>query len=96
MSYLSYKDVRPVYYDKALKGKYSDTPAEAEMIDLIVKTRHTDFGCYMGFEGPVFTCQSMISNKNKNIASVWEQNKPVYKEKLTKAFAAFGMEFDQL
>ena len=43
MAYLSYKNVRPLYYDQALKNKYTQDPNSAQMIDLIHQNINTDF-----------------------------------------------------
>lgn len=43
----SYKNVTPQYYEVALKSKYSNTPEDAEMYDLILSTFTYSFGyCY--------------------------------------------------
>ena len=95
MSYLSYRDVRPVYYKKVLNGKDSDTSPEAEMIDLIVGARHADFSYYMEFDSPAFTLSQMITNHNPQFLYAWALNKMRYKTKLEQVFAAFGLEFNQ-
>lgn len=43
MAYLSNKDVLPKYYDVALKNKYTNDQASAEMIDIIHSSVNTDF-----------------------------------------------------
>lgn len=43
MAYLSHKDVLPVYYDQALKNKYTNDASSAQMIDLIHSNIETDF-----------------------------------------------------
>ncbi|MGM9636883.1 MAG: hypothetical protein ACI3YK_02745 [Eubacteriales bacterium] len=43
MAYLSHRDVLPKYYDVALKNKYTNDQASAEMIDIIHDNVNTDF-----------------------------------------------------
>ena len=43
MCSLSSRDVLPVYYDDALKSKYSRDPETAQMIDLITSSVVSDF-----------------------------------------------------
>ena len=44
----SYREVYPVYYDVALKNKYSEDPETAKMIDLIMDGRTFDLGFTFG------------------------------------------------
>lgn len=43
MAYYSYVDVRPVYYDSALKYRYTTDEVAAEMIDLMGESVYSDF-----------------------------------------------------
>lgn len=43
MAYYSYVDVRPVYYESALKLRYTTDDSSAEMIDLISNSVYSDF-----------------------------------------------------
>lgn len=43
MAYYSYKTVRPIYYDEALKNMYTNDPGAAEMIDLMGEVVYSDF-----------------------------------------------------
>lgn len=43
MAYLSHRDVLPKYYDVALKNKYTNDQASADMIEIIHNSVNTDF-----------------------------------------------------
>ena len=97
LEYYSHYDVMPTYYDKALRGKYADSPDEAAMIDILAQKRIIDFGyIYMGFVGPAITVQQILEVKNDRIASAYAQNKDVYNETMRKAYEAFGLEWEDI
>ncbi len=67
----SYKTVYPVYYDTALKGKYSSDPTTAEMVDLIMAGRAFDFSFEFTdeFNRLPKLFRDMLKDGSKNIAS---------------------------
>ena len=71
----SYKKVYPVYYDTALKGKYSSEPETAEMVDLIMEGR--DFDLAFEFSGALsdlpYLFRKQLDAQNINIASAYKK-----------------------
>lgn len=43
MAFYAYRDVRPIYYDQALKNLYTTDPGSAQMIDLMHDVVYSDF-----------------------------------------------------
>ena len=73
----SYKQVTPAYFDTVLKGKYSDSPDDAEMYDKILNSFTYNFGfCYstvsLGGVGSLFR---VLSN---DLSQKYESNKIHY------------------
>ncbi len=71
----SYKKVYPVYYDTALKGKYSSEPETAEMVDIIMEGR--DFDLAFEFSGALadlpYLFRKQLDANNVNIASAYKK-----------------------
>jgi len=71
----SYKKVYPVYYDTALKGKYSREPETAEMVDLIMEGRAFDLA--FEFSGALsdlpYMFRQQLDANNVNIASAFKK-----------------------
>ena len=68
----SYKTVYPVYYDVALKGKYSTDADTADMVELIMAGRLFDFSFQFGetvFQRIPYMFRDCINDNNPNIAS---------------------------
>lgn len=66
----SYKEVIPVYYDIALKVKYSRDEESVQVLDQLLSARTFDFGyIYDGWQGLAFILQDCTSSKSKNFAS---------------------------
>ncbi|MBP0990154.1 MAG: hypothetical protein J5874_03130 [Oscillospiraceae bacterium] len=57
----SYWDVRPIYYDEALKYMYSRDQGAADMIDLMGEVVYSDFGYIFQFT-KYFPCGSFLRN----------------------------------
>ena len=85
----SYKQVTPAYFEIALKTKFSESPQDAEMYDMILDTIQFSFGfCY--------STESLKGGKNAqpvgalfriladDIAQEWDENHEVYEENLQK------------
>jgi hypothetical protein len=70
MSYISYYDVYPIFYDTIILGKSARDQQSKEMLELIFKTRAFDPGQYWLAEstGPFLT---LFEQKKTNISSVW-------------------------
>ncbi len=70
MSYISYYDVYPVFYDTIILGKSARDEQSKEMLELVFKTRAVDPGMYlMPNESWVFMV--MHDNRVTNVASTW-------------------------
>lgn len=68
----SYKDVYPVYYDVALKGKYTSDSTMAAIIDLIMSGKNFDFSFQFGevnFQRLPYLFRDQLRAKNTDIAS---------------------------
>ena len=86
----SYKQVYPVYYDVALKGKYSSDRNTAEMIELIMAGRLFDFSFQFGesvFQRIPYLMRDMINNEDTNIASKYKSIEKALTKTLAKQFA---------
>ncbi len=72
----SYKSVYPVYYDTALKGKYSSDPTTAEMVDLVMAGRNFDFSFQFGassFKNVPYFVRECLQKNDINITSKYEK-----------------------
>ena len=71
----SYKKVYPVYYDTALKGKYSSEPETAEMVDLIMEGRAFDLAFEFSgtFSDLPYLFRKQLDANNVNIASAYKK-----------------------
>ena len=68
----SYKTVYPVYYDTALKGRYSTDAETADMVELIMAGRLFDFAFQFGestFQRIPYLIRDCINDNNPNLAS---------------------------
>ena len=70
MSYISYYDVYPIFYDTIILGKSARDQQSKEMLELIFRTRSFDPGQYWLAEstGPFLT---LFELNKTNISSVW-------------------------
>ncbi|MBQ7338531.1 MAG: hypothetical protein IJW40_08785 [Clostridia bacterium] len=70
MSYISYYDVYPIFYDTIILGKSARDEQSKEMLELIFRTRSFDPGQYwIPKETEHFLF--IYSNGHKNVSSVW-------------------------
>lgn len=79
----SHRQVRPAYFEIALKSKYAEDPADAKMYDIILNSFTFSFGyCYstetLGGVGGLFR------NLTIDIAEKWDEKDEFYEEVLTK------------
>lgn len=72
----SHKKLLPEFYDVVLKTRYSSSPVDAEMVDILVASRIFDFGfVYDNWKGCGFWAERIIATEGKsNITSVYENN----------------------
>ena len=77
----SYRQVRPAYFEIALKSKYSEDPSDAKMYDIVLNSFAFSFGyCYSteSLKG----IGSMFRDLTVDIAEKWDANADLYQEKL--------------
>ncbi len=85
----SYKTVYPVYYDVALKGKYSTDAETADMVELIMAGRLFDFSFQFGesvFQRICYMFRDCINDNNPNIASKYKAVQKAMNKGMEKTF----------
>ncbi len=85
----SYKTVYPVYYDVALKGKYSTDAETADMVELIMAGRLFDFSFQFGesvFQRICYMFRDCINDNNSNIASKYKGVQKAMNKGIEKTF----------
>ncbi len=83
----SYKTVFPVYYDTALKGKYSADETTAEMVDIIFSGRLFDFSFQFGesvFARIPYMIRDMLADQTNTLASTYKAKEKAVTKSLTK------------
>lgn len=90
----TYKTVYPVFFDTALKGKYSADPTTAEMIDLIMDGRSVEFSFQFGvyLENLPYMFRYCIYNNNTNLASTIQKSQKAINKKLKKIYSFYADE----
>lgn len=92
----SYKSVYPIYYDAALKGKYSSDPTTAEMIDLIMSGRNFDFAFQFAndcFQGIPYWVREALQSNDTNVASRYASIKKALNKSISKKLSPlYGLE----
>ena len=78
LSYYSYKDVVPAYYEVALKEKYTRDEDVKDMLEIIRNSAQMDFTfAYSTMFNPFINCVTPCDmNPNENIASTYATNMP--------------------
>ena len=77
----SYKQVRPAYFEVALKSKYSEDPNDAAMYDIVLDSFTFSFGYCYSTES-LKAVGNMFRDFTADIAEKWDANDEVYEEKL--------------
>ena len=92
----SYKQVFPIYYDTALKGKYSSDPTTAEMVELVMEGRAFDFSFQFGesvFQRLCYKFRDMLLTKSTDLASAYAKVEKALDRGLNKTLKkAYKME----
>lgn len=80
----SYKTVFPVYYDTALKNKYSEDAETAQMVDLIMDGRQCEFAFQFGtyLSNLPYMFRNQIYSKDINLASSLQKQTKAINKKL--------------
>ncbi len=92
----SYKTVYPVYYDTALKGKYSSDPTTAEMVDLVMAGRNFDFSFQFGadcFQRVPYFVRECLQKNDVNITSKYAKIESALADSIqNKLYPVYGIE----
>ena len=74
----SYRNLTPVYYETALKIKYSRDSISSQMIDIIREGAYLNFASIYNesIEYPWFCMRDLMTNKRNNFSSWHEKNEP--------------------
>jgi hypothetical protein len=94
MSYLSYYDVYPIFYDTIILGKSARDQQSKEMLELVFQTRSFDPGQYW-LNSEMHGGQSfltLVEDKTKSISSMWAK----METKVNKAIEEFNEKIDEL
>lgn len=87
------RDVAPVFYDSALKGRYSMDRNTSEIVDLIMKGRRFDFAFQYGNQLQVaYMFRNEVINKTKNLASTYAKSEKLVNKNIEKVAANYGLE----
>ncbi|MBQ3707176.1 MAG: hypothetical protein II889_04615, partial [Clostridia bacterium] len=83
----SWRTTTPVYFDKALKSRYSRDPETSAMMDLIKDSVLINFESLYNesIGNPWFVLRTLMPQKKDNFASYWASNKKVIGKTLEKA-----------
>ncbi|MCQ2431951.1 MAG: hypothetical protein MJ175_05030 [Clostridia bacterium] len=91
LTYVSYRDVLPIYYDVTLSQKGLRNEDSVDMLNIIRNTRGVDFGCVFGINNSfVSSVNRMIVGGKNNIASVAASQAPAMETKLADILALLG------
>ncbi|MBQ3064632.1 MAG: hypothetical protein IJC98_00175 [Clostridia bacterium] len=85
----TWKTVSPIYYDAALKGRYSKEPETAKMIDIIMNGRRFEFSfqyaeSHLGRVSYLF--RDLLDEPKTPLASKWMTTERVINAKVTNGF----------
>ena len=96
MSYLSYYDIYPVFYDTVIMGKSTRDEQSKEMLKIVFETRLFDPGQYWdngeGATGVQGAYLRLAQTGNSNIASIWGQ----YEKAVETSFGKLNDLIDEL
>jgi hypothetical protein len=94
MSYISYYDVYPIFYDTIILGKSARDQQSKEMLELIFQTRSFDPGIYW-LETSMHGSNSfltLVETNTTNISSLWAG----MQSKVETAVEEFNEKIDEL
>ena len=92
MAYISYQTVTPVYYESALKAKYSRDEQSSRIIDLLHDAGMTDIAyVYTGaLSGLGTVMRTYMIQNNSNVASSFARQSGMYEKALEKMIDNFN------
>ncbi|MBQ3065742.1 MAG: hypothetical protein IJC98_05860 [Clostridia bacterium] len=85
----TWKTVAPIYYDAALKGRYSKEPETAKMIDIIMKGRNFEFTFQYGDSHLARICwmfRDLLKDPKTPLASKWKTAERLINAKIAQGF----------
>lgn len=87
LSYYSFYDVTPVYYEEALKSKYVRDSESGQVIDMVRDSIKTDYliGIYRSTIGQHFV--NNVRDKKQEYVSGWKAALKPYNKQMEKAYA---------
>jgi len=84
-----YRNMTPTWYDTMFKGRYLETPENAEMFDLIYSSVVFDAGRIFGTQINIFSAFRKAS-QTANWSSYYAAQSPTWKDNIDKVNEAFG------
>lgn len=92
MAYLSYKDVRPAYFDVALSLKQLRNDDSIDMLEILLNTRSIHLGYVYGWTTDFMNnnMRKLIQISNPNIASTIEQNRNIIENNIQTTLDYFN------
>ncbi|MCL1793766.1 MAG: ABC transporter substrate-binding protein [Oscillospiraceae bacterium] len=87
----SYKNLTPVYYETALKVKYSRDEVTSQMLDIIHDGIYFDFGYVntISIGGIHFLLRELVEKNNNDFVSVYEKKEASYEKALEKLINSY-------
>ncbi|MCQ2431897.1 MAG: hypothetical protein MJ175_04755, partial [Clostridia bacterium] len=91
MAYYSYYNVTPVYYETALKTKYTRDDISSQIIDILHDASMTDLAYVYSdvFNGDGMIMRTLIAGKNKDYASYYAKREKATNKALDKFITKF-------
>ncbi|GHV14012.1 hypothetical protein FACS1894219_09570 [Clostridia bacterium] len=85
----SYRNVSSVYFDVAMKTKYTRDDTSAKMLDIIREGAYLNFASIYNYSigSPWAVMRDLLNEKKNNFASWYEQNEPKIKTAIEKLVA---------
>ena len=85
MCYESWRQIRPAYFEQAYKVKYLDSPADAEMFDLVVDNICYNFGVLNSnaLGDPAWLFRNQMVSGTESVAKIVAANEKINAKKLT-------------
>ncbi len=91
-SYMSYKDVLPIYYDNVVEQKGLRNEESIEMLDIVLSTKTVDLGTLFGWaNGIMSTIRSNLFLGKTEYASTIEKQTNVIEKNITKTLEAIAL-----
>jgi hypothetical protein len=89
LSYDSYKNLLPIYYDTIITTKFTRDEESAAMLDIIYNSRVFDFAYVYDNWNLAFAFSNMLDAKNANFASFYEKKENAETKQLEKVIKLY-------